>query len=126
MTAGPKRAQHPTPEEMVARLAPSIERVATERSTAKSGRRAKFPLMAELIDQFRDAGMDPRPVYAKNAAGEEWGKEPDLGFVVDGEKLANLPDYQAALHKMAAKRADTEAAYRARMQRAIRPNRGNE
>jgi hypothetical protein len=126
MAAGSTRAEQLTPEQMVARLAPSIERAAAERATAKQDRRAQFPLMAEMTDLFRDAGMAPRPVHAINAAGEEWGRAPDLGLSVDGDKLARLPEYEAFWRRFYGKQKDSPAAYHQRMQRAIRPTRGTE
>lgn len=115
-----------TPEAMAARLAPHIERQAAVRSTAKDVLRAQFPLMAELVDQFRDAGMSPRPVHAINASGDEWGRAPDdrLGVVVDGDKLAHLTEYQLFWQRFYGKKAETNATYRERMQRAIKPSTG--
>jgi len=114
---------------MVARLAPHIERAAAERGTAKAALRAQFPLMAEMTDLFRDAGMDPRPVYARNDQGEEWGKRPDaLGRdAPSAPVLTTTPfdQYQEFWRKALGKKAETNATYRERMQRAIKPGMGD-
>ncbi len=120
-----------TPEKMVARLRPHIERAAAERGTAKAALRAQFPFMAEMTDLFRDAGMDPRPVYARNAQGDEWGKNPDGPLVFDASTTPQAPgqvykDYEAFWRKALGKKAETLATYRERMQRAIKPGMGIE
>lgn len=120
-----------TTAEMVARLAPHIDRVAAEHSTAKADRRAQFPFMAEMTDLFRNAGMDPRPVYARNDQGEEWGRNPDgpVTFDAGAGKQPPLPvyaDYEAFWRKFYGKKAETYATYRERMQRAIKPEMGTE
>jgi len=125
--------------DLLAQVAPDRAQKRDEHEAAQAQRRAeyraRFPLMAEMVDAFRADDAKPenqgdpfsvRPVYAKNAAGEEWGKEPDLGLAVDGDKLARLPEYEAFWRKSLGKRAETNATYRERMQRAIRPTRGNE
>jgi hypothetical protein len=120
-----------TPAQMVARLAPHIDRAAAERGNAKAALRTQFPFMAEMTDLFRDAGLDPRPVYAKNPQGEEWGKNPDgpVGFKTAAPAQPPGPiyaDYEASWRKSLAKKAETMATYRERMQRAIKPGMGIE
>lgn len=123
MSARPNRADPMTPEEMVAKLAPSIERVTAERAAAKADRRAQFPLMAEMTDLFRDAGMAPRPVHARNEQGEEWGHDPDGGTDIHDTRCHTVaPGYEQRLIEVAKKWRDTPADYRARQQRCIKPN----
>lgn len=119
-----------TPAQMVARLVPHIDRAAAERGNAKAALRAQFPFMAEMTDLFRDAGLDPRPVYAKNAQGEEWGKNPVDVLSFNAATPAQAPgpvyaDYEAFWRKSLAKKAETIATYRERMQRAIKPGMGD-
>lgn len=125
MTLRPNGNAVPTPEAMVAKMAPSIERAAAERASAKANRRAQFPLMAEMTDLFRNAGMDPRPVYARNGQGEEWGHNPDpvSAAALAAPLLTNTPydQYQEFWRKALGKKAETYATYRERMQRAIKP-----
>lgn len=118
-----------TPAQTFARLAPHIERAGSERGNAKADRRAQFPFMAELTDLFRAAGMDPRPVYARNDQGETWGNNPDDAHPFDGATPAQAPgpvyaEYEAFWRKSLGKKAETIATYRERMQRAIKPTTG--
>lgn len=122
MAAGRDRAEQLSPEQMVARLAPSIERAAAERSAARDQRRADFPLMAEMTDLFREAGMDPRPVYARNEQGKEWGTNPDGPLRPVDNRPHTTPGYELRVVEMAQKWPNKLTDYRARMQRAIKPN----
>jgi hypothetical protein len=93
----------------------------------REANRKRHPFAMELFDGLRAAGLQPRLKHAVNAAGEELGapaKAP--GFVVDGEKLAHLPEYEAFWRKSLGKKAETIATYRERMQRAIKPGMGIE
>jgi hypothetical protein len=122
MAAGRNRAEQLSPEQMVARLAPSIERAAAERSAARDQRRADFPFMAEMTDLFREAGMDPRPVYARNEKGKEWGTNPDGPVRPVDNRLHTTHGYEQRVVEMAQKWPNKPTDYRARMQRAIKPN----
>lgn len=122
MTPRPVTRDELTPAQMAERLAPKVQRVASERNAARDERRNRFPLMAEFIDMFRAAGMDPKPVHAINGARETWGREPPPeGLAVDGDKLAHLPALEASWRAFFAGQKEDHKTYRERMQRAIRP-----
>lgn len=94
-----------------------------EQGRRRAEHRQRFPLMAELVDAFRAEGMDPRPVFARNDAGETWGGERDVGGIaIDGDKLAHLPEYEAAWRRILGKQPDNRQTYNQRAQRAIKPN----
>jgi hypothetical protein len=67
-------------------------------------------------------------VFARNAAGETWGAERNVGGIaVDCDKLAHLPEFEASWRRFYGKQKDDRKAYNERAQRAIKPHmRGNE
>lgn len=108
---------------LLARIEADRQRYDREREA----NRLRFPAAMVLADGLREAGLKPKLKHAINAAGEEIGAPPKLvGLAVDGDKLARLPEYEAFWRKTLGKRAETKATYHERMQRAIRPSRGNE
>lgn len=118
-----------TPDAMMSRLAPSIDRATEQRATARADRRAQFPFMAEMTDLFRDAGMDPRPVFARNEAGETWGNEPPSTLDATPDRPMthrSLTEYEAFWRAFYAKKKDDRRTYNERAQRAIKPGKGTE
>lgn len=121
--------------DLLAQVAPDRAQRRAKDAAAHAKRRAeyraRFPLMADMVDIFRadDTALEPgedalgaKPIFASNQAGETWGCERSVdGFAVDGDKLAHLPAFEASWRKFYGKRADTPATYRERMQRAIKP-----
>lgn len=103
-----------------------LARIEADRQVARQAKaelREQFPFMAELTDGLRDAGLKPRPVYATNEKGETWGAPPRVeGMRIDGEKLAHLPEYEAAWRRILGKQPDNRQTYNQRAQRAIKPN----
>jgi hypothetical protein len=107
--------------DLLTRITADRQRIEQEREA----NRQRHPFAMELFDGLREAGLEPRLKHAVNAAGEELGSLPRVaGFVVDGEKLAHLPEYEAFWQKSLGKKAETNITYRERMQRAIKPGMG--
>lgn len=114
-----------------------LARIEADRLTARAAladeraaMRVKFPFVAEIVDAFREAvaadpdppRLLPRPVYATNAHGETWGREPrPEGLAIDGDKIAHLPAFEASWRAFFAKQKEDQKTYRERMHRAIRP-----
>jgi len=107
-----------------------LTRITTDRQRIEQEREAnrkRHPFAMELFDGLREAGLEPRLKHGVNAAGEVLGAPPAMpGFVVAGDKLAHLPEYEAFWRKSLGKKAETLATYRERMQRAIKPGMGIE
>jgi hypothetical protein len=116
--------------DLLTRITADRQRIEKEREA----NRKRHPFAMELFDGFREAGLEPRLKHAVNAAGEELGSPPKVsGFVVDGDKLAHLCSndptvvtYESSWRRFYGKKAETNATYRERMQRAIKPGMGIE
>ncbi|APG04937.1 hypothetical protein BJI69_14240 [Luteibacter rhizovicinus DSM 16549] len=109
--------------DLLTRITADRQRIEQEREA----NRKRHPFAMEMFDGLRDAGLAPKLKHAVNAAGEELGSPPKVdGFVVDGDKLAHLPEYEAFWRKALGKKAETIATYRERMHRAIKPGMGIE
>lgn len=105
--------------ELLARIEAERKRYDEERAA----NRARFPEAMALVDPLRAAGLEPKLRYARNAAGDEIGRVPEpKGLLVDGDKLARLPEYLAALRELAPKNWSDPRAYNARASRCIKPN----
>lgn len=121
-------------DDLLARVAPDRSDKRVEHAAARAQRRAeyreRFPLMAEVVDVFReDDARNPgeacgaRPVFARNDTDETWGVEREVdGLVIDGDKLAHLPTFEASWRKFYGKHVDSRQAYNERAKRAIKPN----
>ncbi|NID15407.1 hypothetical protein [Luteibacter yeojuensis] len=121
-------------DDLLARVAPDRADKRAEHDAAKAQRRAeyrkRFPLVASMLDTFRESdarnpgeSLGARPVFARNDAGEAWGAERDVGgMVIDGEKLAHLPEFEASWRRFYAKQPDDRKAYNERAQRGIKPH----
>ncbi|SEO63824.1 hypothetical protein SAMN02800692_1538 [Luteibacter sp. UNC138MFCol5.1] len=107
------------PDDLLARIGGELQRYEVEREA----NRARHPFAMEIVDGLRAVGIKPRVVHAVNAAGEVLGKPPVLpGIGVDGDKLAHLPEYEAAWRRILGKQPDNRQTYNLRAQRAIKPN----
>lgn len=102
-----------------------LARIATDRlryDREREENRKRFPEAMALGDALRDAGLKPKLKHAVNEAGEQLGAPPKLpGIAVDGDKLAHLTEYQSFWQRFYGKKAENNATYRERMQRAIKP-----
>ncbi|WP_036114499.1 MULTISPECIES: hypothetical protein [Luteibacter] len=108
---------------------PLLARIEADRrryDREREDNRARFPFAMSMVDPLREAGLSPKLKHAVNAAGEEIGAPPKpIGLPVDGDKLARLPEYEAFWRRFYGKQKDSPAAYRERMQRAIKPGMGD-